>query len=100
MMYTEHLLKIIKAPYVSEKTSVQLNKFNTIVFKVSQYSTKVDIKNAVCMLFSVEVTKVNILITSKKLKGSKNNMGYRRSWKKAYVFLKPGCKIDLNNKIK
>lgn len=100
MMYKERLLKVIRAPYVSEKTSVQLEKFNAIVFKVSKDSTKVDIKHAVCMLFSVEVMKINILITSKKLKGAKNNVGYRCAWKKAYVFLKHGHKINLNNKIK
>lgn len=100
MIYTEHLLKIIQTPHVSEKTSIKLEKFNTIVLKVSKYSTKTDVKNAVCMLFSVEVIKVNILITSKKLKGSKNNLGYRSSWKKAYVFIKHGYKIDFTNKIK
>lgn len=101
MIYIEHLLKIIRIPHISEKTSIKLEKFNTIVLKVSKYATKMDIKNAVCILFSVEVIKVNVLITSRKSKRLKNNsIGYRCNWKKAYVFLKPGSKIDLTNKIK
>lgn len=101
MIYTERLLKLIKVPHISEKTSINLEKFNIIVLKVLKCSTKSDIKNAVCMLFAVEVVKVNILLTSRKSKGSKNNIvGHRCNWKKAYVFLKHGSKIDLSNKIK
>lgn len=101
MIYTERLLKLIKVPHFSEKASLKLERYNTIVLKVLKCSTKSDIKNAVQMLFSVEVAKVNVLITSRKLKGSKNHMaGYRCNWKKAYVCLKPGSTIDLANKIK
>lgn len=100
MTYIEHLLKIIQAPHISEKSSVRSEKYNTVVLKVAKYATKTDIKNIVYTLFSVKSKKINILITVKKKKGSKSNIGYRRNWKKAYVILTEGYKIDLTNKIK
>lgn len=102
MIYIEYLLKLIKVPHISEKASIKSGRCNIVVLRVAKDSTKSDVKNAIRMLFSVEVVKVNVLITSKKSKKSKNNVitGYRCSWKKAYVFLKPGLKIDFTNKIK
>lgn len=100
MIYIERLLNIIKSPHISEKTSVRSEKYNTVVLKVAKYATKTDIKNAVYKLYSVRLKKINILITAKKKKGSKNNIGYRCNWKKAYIVLKAGYQIDFTNKIK
>lgn len=100
MIYTERLLKIIKCPHVSEKNSIQLEKYNIVVLKVSKYATKTDIKNTIYTLFSIKLKKINVLVTPKKKKGSRNNIGYRRNWKKAYVVLTKGSKLDFTNQIK
>lgn len=99
MIYTERLLNIIKYPHLSEKTAINSSKKNNfIVLKVRKYATKSDIKSAVDFLFSVRSKKVNVLLTPKKKKGSKSNLGYRCSWKKAYVLLEEGYNIDLTKK--
>lgn len=98
MIYKERLFKILQFPYVSEKTSVALQECNVVVFKVAKYATKLDIKNAIVMLFSVKVNRINITIVAKKNKGTANSIGYRSSWKKAYVTLEKGQKIDLTQK--
>lgn len=98
MIYKERLFKILRFPYVSEKTSVVLQKRNVIVFKVAKYATKLDIKNAVIMFFSVQVNNVNIIIVTEKIKGSTNKIRCRSSWKKAYVTLEKGQKIDFVHK--
>lgn len=100
MSYVERLLTIIKSTHISEKSSIRVEENNTVVLKVVKYATKMDIKNAVSMLFSVKIKKVNVLITPKKKKGLKNNIGYRCNWKKAYIVLKDGYKLDFTNKIK
>lgn len=102
MIYKERLFKIIQFPHISEKTSVKLDKFNTVVVKVSRYATKTDIKHAVYILFSIKLKKINVLITSKKKRGSKQNkkVGYRCDWKKAYLILEDGYHLDLINEIK
>ncbi|ADV33595.1 50S ribosomal protein L23 [Candidatus Blochmanniella vafra str. BVAF] len=100
MIYIERLLKVIKVPHISEKASIVLEKNNVVILKVSKNSTKMDIQDAVCMLFSVTVKKINILMVAGKTKGSKGNIGRRCDWKKAYVILNSGCKIDLFDKIR
>lgn len=94
MIYKERLFKILRSPYVSEKASVILQECNVVVFKVARYATKSDIKNAIIMLFSVKINNVNTVIISGKSKGSVNNIGHRNNWKKAYITLKKGQKID------
>lgn len=95
-MYQARLFKILKFPYISEKTSVVSEKNDTVVFKVAKYATKSDIKNAIVMLFSARVNSVKTLVNLGKTKGSvnNNNIGHRNNWKKAYVILEKGQKID------
>ncbi|WP_159714594.1 50S ribosomal protein L23 [Blochmannia endosymbiont of Camponotus nipponensis] len=99
MIYQERLLKILRSTHASEKTSIQSEQCSTFVFKVSKYSTKMDIKNAINVLFSVKVHKINVVVVMGKRKGTVNNIGRRSNWKKAYVVLKKGQKIDFINTI-
>lgn len=99
MSYKERLFKILRNPYVSEKTSVALKKCNVVVFKVAKYATKLDIKRAIVMLFSVKVNDVNTTaVVTGKIKGSVNDIKHRSSWKKAYVILEKGQKINFMNR--
>ncbi|URJ32879.1 50S ribosomal protein L23 [Candidatus Blochmannia vicinus] len=97
MIYQERLLKILKSTHVSEKTSIQSEKYNTFVFKVARYATKTDIKNAMNMLFSIKTNNINTVVISGKSKGTANNIGHRSNWKKAYVVLEKNQKIDFIN---
>lgn len=55
MISEERLLKVLRAPHVSEKTTLAAESNNTVVFKVAKDSTKAEIKAAVEKLFEVEV---------------------------------------------
>ena len=55
MIREERLLKVLRAPHVSEKASTAMEKTNTIVLKVAKDATKAEIKAAVQKLFEVEV---------------------------------------------
>nr|6FU8_C Chain C, 50S ribosomal protein L23 [Escherichia coli O157:H7] len=79
MIREERLLKVLRAPHVSEKASTAMEKSNTIVLKVAKDATKAEIKAAVQKLFEVEVEVVNTLVVKR-----------RSDWKKAYVTLKEG----------
>lgn len=100
MIYKERLFKILQFPHISEKTSVISKINNVVVFKVARYATKIDVKNAITMLFLVKVHSVNTIVIKGKIKGSAKNVGYRSNWKKAYVLLAQGQKINFFNKIK
>ncbi len=58
MIREERLLKVVRAPHVSEKASSAMEKNNTIVLKVAKDATKAEIKAAVKKLFEVEVEGV------------------------------------------
>ena len=94
MIRVERLLKVLKAPHISEKSTMVTEKQNTIVFKVATNATKADIKAAVEKLFEVKVEAVRTLNVMGKTKRTGARVGKRSDWKKAYVTLVPGQDID------
>ncbi|MFC1237092.1 50S ribosomal protein L23 [Vibrio sp. DW001] len=94
MMTEERLLKVLRAPHISEKATMAAEKANTIVFKVAKDATKREIKAAVEKLFEVEVKTVNTLILKGKTKRQGQREGRRSDVKKAYVTLKEGQDLD------
>lgn len=57
--------KILKYPYLTEKSVSLIEKENKIVFIVNRKANKKQIKEAFEKLFEVKVEKVNTLITKK-----------------------------------
>ncbi len=94
MITEERILKVLRAPHISEKATMAAEKANTIVFKVAKDATKKEIKAAVEKLFEVEVKSVNTLITKGKTKRQGLRQGRRSDAKKAYVTLKEGQDLD------
>nr|WP_086938964.1 50S ribosomal protein L23 [Thaumasiovibrio occultus] len=94
MITEERILKVLRAPHISEKANMVAENGNSIVFKVAMDATKREIKAAVEKLFEVEVKSVNTLITKGKTKRRGMRMGRRSDVKKAYVILKEGQDID------
>ena len=94
MIREERLLKVLKAPHISEKSTMVTEKQNTIVFKVATNATKADIKAAVEKLFEVKVEAVRTLNVMGKTKRTGARVGKRSDWKKAYVTLVEGQDID------
>ena len=82
MIREERLLKVLRAPHVSEKASTAMEKSNTIVLKVAKDATK------------AEVEVVNTLVVKGKVKRHGQRIGRRSDWKKAYVTLKEGQNLD------
>ncbi|WP_316672299.1 50S ribosomal protein L23 [uncultured Tolumonas sp.] len=94
MIREERLLKVLKAPHISEKSTMVAEKLNTIVFKVATDASKAEIKAAVEKLFEVKVEAVRTLNVVGKTKRTGSRMGRRSDWKKAYVTLVEGQDID------
>ncbi|NVJ67276.1 MAG: 50S ribosomal protein L23 [Gammaproteobacteria bacterium] len=93
-MNQERILKVLKAPHVSEKATILAETNNQFVFKVAVDATKREIKKAVETLFEVEVDSVRTLNVKGKTKRFGMVQGKRANWKKAYVSLKPGQDLD------
>ena len=86
---------IVKRPLITEKgmTIAAMGKY---AFEVDIKSNKIEIADAVTKIFSVDVVKVNTL----RVKGKSKRMGRypegkTSDWKKAYVTLKPGQRIEI-----
>lgn len=87
-------LNAILAPQITEKATFIADKYNQVAFKVIKNATKDQVKQAIELMFKVEVTAVNLLNMKGKTKRRGNNYGKRADWKKAYVSLKPGQEIN------
>ena len=94
MIQQERLLKVLKAPHISEKAKINAEKGNTIVFKVALDANKVEIANAVEALFEVKVDSVRTVVVKGKTKRHGAKSGRRSDWKKAYVTLQEGQSLD------
>jgi large subunit ribosomal protein L23 len=86
--------EIIRAPLVSEKGTLLAESTNQVLFKVRPEANKIEVKKAVESLFKVKVVKVRIARYLGKIRRVGRHMGRRPEWKKAYVTLKEGDKID------
>ena len=86
--------EIIRAPLVSEKGTLLAEKANQVLFKVRPEANKIEVKKAVESLFKVKVVKVRMARYLGKIRRVGRSMGRRPEWKKAYVTLGEGDKID------
>jgi large subunit ribosomal protein L23 len=87
---------IIRFPHITEKSTLQseLSASQVIALDVRLDATKHQIREAVEKVFNVEVDRIRTARFRGKIKRQGRNQGRRPDWKKAYVTLKPGHKIE------
>lgn len=85
---------IIKTLIHSEKGS-SLEPKGCYQFFVASGATKIDIRRAVEKIYKVKVLDVNTLVMHGKMKRVRYQLGKQPDWKKAYVRLAPGQKIEI-----
>ena len=85
---------IIQAPLISEKGTALAESANQFLFRVRPDANKIEVKHAVETLFKVKVVDVRMARYLGKIRRVGRSMGRRSDWKKAYVTLKEGDKID------
>jgi large subunit ribosomal protein L23 len=86
--------RILHSPRVSEKAAT-LSTHNVYVLNVPVEANKLEIARAVKDLFSVKVEAVRTARGIGKILKRGKVTGQRNRWKKAYVTIKQGQKIDL-----
>lgn len=86
--------QILLRPVVTEKATSLRDGANQVSFFVHADANKIEIKKAVEAAFKVKVTGVNV-VTKKPSERMKNRKVSRvAGWRKAYVTLAPGEKIE------
>ncbi len=88
-----HPEQVIIEQLVTEK-AVGARVLSRYVFKVHVQATKVDVASAVRKLFKVKVKDVNTCQVKSKRRMRGRFAGRTPGWKKAYVSLVPGEKIE------
>ncbi|HEX2549838.1 MAG TPA: 50S ribosomal protein L23 [Gammaproteobacteria bacterium] len=92
-MNEERLMKVLLSPHVSEKASMAKEN-RQYVFQVVKDATKPEVREAVKLLFKVEVDSVRIVNVKTKPKRFGQIQGRSKAWKKAYVTLREGNSIE------
>jgi large subunit ribosomal protein L23 len=82
---------IVIKPVVTENSMMQMSE-KKYTFQVHNDATKTEIKDAVESIFGVEVSKVNTMNVTGKLKRQGRFVGRRASWKKAIITLTEASK--------
>ena len=85
---------IIIAPVITEKSAHQAEN-NVYTFKVATSANKIEIKKAIEEAFGVKVVKVNTANTKAKDKRVGRYTGKTQTYKKAYITLADGEKIEI-----
>ena len=93
-MNQERVFKVLLGPHVTEKSAMPAGAATQVVFKVATDATKLEVKKAVEQLFEVQVDDVRVVNVKGKTRRTKNGLGRRGDWKKAYVRLAEGQDID------
>jgi len=88
------IYSIVTAPLITEKVTLVGEVGNQVVFRVRPTANKFAIKRAVETLFKVKVTKVRTIQYLGKERRVGKHHGRRPAWKKAYVTLAAGNRID------
>lgn len=87
------LTDVIRRPLVTEKSTLQRELQNVLVFQVHIDATKIEIKQAVEQLFGARVAAVRTASQHGKVKRQGRFAGRRSDWKKAYVKLQADQKV-------
>ncbi len=87
-------LTVLVRPLVTEKTA-QLSENNVMVFEVSRDANRVEIKNAFNELYGVVPVRVNVMNMRGKRVAFGRKLGKRKDWKKAFITLPEGKRIDI-----
>jgi large subunit ribosomal protein L23 len=94
MLKSEAYQMIVK-PVLTEKSTSEQERLNSYRFEVATGANRLEVKQAVEMLFEVEVEKVNTMLRPGKMRRRGANYFSEPAKKIAVVTLKEGNKIDL-----
>ena len=85
---------VVTGPVVTEKGTLVSELGNQVVLRVHPQANKVEIRVAVEQLFGVKVEAVRTSRVLGKIRRVGRHAGRRPTWKKAYVTLAEGHRIE------
>lgn len=89
-----HLSEVLRRPLITEKNTI-LQTQGKFAFEIARKANKREVKLAVEKAFKVKVLTVNVLTVPGKTRRVGRRQVLTPSWRKAFVTLQPGDKIEL-----
>ncbi|KAB2902810.1 MAG: 50S ribosomal protein L23 [Anaerolineae bacterium] len=91
-----HLYDVIRRPIITEKANLASDTRNQYTFEVDINANKIQIKDAIEIIFDVDVMGVNTMVMAPK-RGRRGRKFYirKKKWKKAIVTIAKGQQIPL-----
>lgn len=91
----KHYRDSVIKPVITEKTTDKKNRQNVYTFRIPVASNKLEVKASIQRIFGVEVIDVNMIKSKGKIKQIRYRQQVKRpDWKKAYVKIKEGQRIE------
>ena len=88
---------IIERPIITERATIlsERDAIPQYVFKVAVGANKIEIQRAIEKAFNVKVKSINTVKVKGKVKRQGRNQGKQSDWKKAFITLEAGQKLEL-----
>ena len=86
---------VVISPLVTEKGTVVGEKSNQVVFRIRPNASKAQVRDVIEDLFKVTVVKIRTANFLGKQRRRGRTLGRRPNWKKAYITLKKGDRIEI-----
>jgi large subunit ribosomal protein L23 len=86
----KNIHSVLQGPCLTEKAALMQEEDGKIVFRVHPKANKIEVKNAVELMFNVKVKDVKTVTLHGKKKRVGKTVGFTSGWKKAYVTLSEG----------
>ncbi|MBX7246527.1 MAG: 50S ribosomal protein L23 [Candidatus Sumerlaeaceae bacterium] len=89
--------QILDRPIITERANIlsESKKNPQYVLKVNIDANKIEIKKAIEAAYNVKVATINTVVVKGKLKRQGRYQGHRSDYKKAFVTLEKGQKLEL-----
>lgn len=86
----KNIYSVLQGPCLTEKAALLQEEDGKVVFKVHPKANKIEVKDAVELMFDVKVKNVKTVSMRGKKKRVGKTVGFTSDWKKAYVTLSEG----------
>ncbi len=88
--------EVLDRPLITERATILSEaEHPQYVFRVPVRSNKIEIAKAISKIYNVKVESVNTILVKGKLRRRGSTSGHEANWKKAFITLQKGQKLEL-----
>jgi large subunit ribosomal protein L23 len=85
--------QVLDRPIILTEKAARAREDNKVIFRVSRFANKIEIRDAIQKMFNVTVVDVNTVLMRGKERRMGRGYAKLQNWKKAIITLKEGDEI-------